>query len=59
MAEFKTLYIKKSELKKVLEAFESDNISIGLELDKVKGDKILWVSNGKNGDKRQVVKINN
>jgi hypothetical protein len=59
MNEFKAISIKKSDLQKILDAFDSgEYVHFAVELDSIEGDQILWVDNGKFGEDRAYIRIN-
>ena len=60
MNDFKSITVSREDLVKVLEVFDTGEfVHFGLEIDSIEGDQILWVDNGKFGDDRAYIRINN
>ena len=57
---YRIITLSREDLVKALEAFDgkSDFIHMAVEMDRINGDQILWVDNGKFGDNRKVEIIN-
>ena len=58
---YRVITVSKEDLQKALAAFDELNaglITMAIEFDSINGDQILWASNSKFGDEREVEIIN-
>jgi hypothetical protein len=60
MNDFKAITLDRKDLELALKAFDekTERIHLGIEIDSINGDQILWVDNGKFGNDRDYIIIN-